>query len=99
METNLPVFVAIGSVCLGAWLFFGFIGYGMLFAFFQRQFTKEEAAKDLYKDMWEGLRFVPQGFIGLVKVVNYLIEHGGWDEENSDPTHGYKFLPRHEYRY
>ena len=95
----MEIWVYILCLLMGAWLFIGFLAYGMVFAYMQRNFQEENAAEDLYADMRMGLQFIPQGAFGLFKVVSYLMESDAWDEEESTPVHGMKFLPRHEYRY
>lgn len=98
MSEMLGVFWTLGWMGVGAWLYMGIHAYGMMFAFFQREFSEEEAAQDLYKDMKSALKFLPQGFFGMVKAVHYLIDHDGWDVPTAAPRHGWKYLPRHEYR-
>ena len=99
MEDTIAVVVWVAGVSAGLWLTFGFVAYGMVFAFFQRRYTYREASKDLYRDMKTGLKFIPQGFIGFAKATSYLMAKDGWNEEEGYPTYGLKFLPRHEYRY
>lgn len=99
MENTFYILYGVLCVGIGAWLAVGIAAYGMTYAYMQRHYTNGEAAKDLYRDMRTALLCIPQGPFGIIKVSSYLIDHGGWDEEEGYPLHGFKFLPRHEYRY
>jgi len=94
----MDIVIGIGAMLLGAWLFCGFLTYGMVYAYMQRSFDAKDARKDLYVDMKQALRCIPQGVIGMVRVVDYLIDNDAWDEEDAYPVHGVKFLPFHEHR-
>ena len=94
----MDILIAISCILLGVWLFFGILAYGSIFAYMQRHFSPHDARKDLYLDMKMGLKFIPQGFFGLVKVTEYLTEHEAWDFNEAAPLYGLKFLPRHESR-
>ena len=94
----MEIVIIVGIVAVVAWLTLGFMAYGAIFAYLQRHFSPEEASKDLYKDMREGLRFIPQGFFGAVKVVDYLTVRDAWNFDEAGPLYGVKFLPRHEHR-
>ena len=92
---HLAIFVALVNIALGV------CAYGMIFAYFQRYtgFTEEEAVAELYIDMKQGWTFGWRGVFGLIKAISYLMENGGWDTDQHVPVYGFKFLPRHEYRY
>ncbi|MGW8179180.1 MAG: hypothetical protein ACWGQW_10540 [bacterium] len=96
--SHTVVYICLGLLFAVFWFWSGILGYGALFAFFQRH-NPEGAPARLYKDMRTAMSCIPWGFLGLGNAINYLSRHDAWDWDARKPKLGSKYLPRHEYRY